>query len=426
MQGTPGGARRATPALIACCAAGLLAPAPRPPAAAGAPPQPADPADAVNVRAFGAKGDDATDDTAAIQAALDAGAGRTVLVPAGTYLVLADGYRDGGRGGVAPRSNTRVVLAPNAVLKARTTSASDYVVVRLERVSHVTIEGGTIQGERHTHSGRDGEWGFGIGIFGATDVVIQDVTLRDCWGDGLFIEESGPSFSIMARRITVRRVVATNNRRQGMSVLGVDGLTVTDSVFERTHGTAPSAGVDLEPGGYGHAIKDVAFLNCTFRDNAGRGIVADATTGADIADVRIVGGSSTGNGWEGVVFHRATGGALVSDMTVGWNGASGIYLRAAANITIRRNHVAGNSQRKDATFHGVHAQRSSVILLRDNVVRRESSTCQQRYGVVLEGSVDVTVSGNDLRQSGRIGDLSDDSPSRNTFASNQLTGRTAP
>lgn len=376
---------------------------------------------AVDVRAFGAKGDGVADDTAAIQAALDAGAGRTVLVPRGTYLIFADGHRDGGRGGVVPRSHTRLVLAPGAVLKARPTASTDYVVVRIERVSHVTIEGGTIQGDREHHLGRDGEWGFGIGIFGATDVVIQDLTVRDCWGDGLFIEEAGPGVSTMARNVTVRRVVAVNNRRQGMSVVGVEGLTVVDSVFEGTHGTPPSAGVDVEPGGAGHAVRDVTFTNCTFRGNAGRGFVADATTGADVAGVRLLGGTAEGNGWEGVAFHRTTGGGLVAGVTVRGNGASGIYVRAAAGVTVAGNHVLGNSQRADAAFFGIHVQRSRGVALRENVVRREGGARQQRFGVALEDSTGVTVSRNDLRESGRSGDLHVDAPARNAIDSNLLT-----
>src|SRR5215813_12102624 len=49
----------------------------------------------VDVRQTGAKGDGRTDDTAALQAALDkiAGTGGTVLVPDGTYMVDAVGDR---------------------------------------------------------------------------------------------------------------------------------------------------------------------------------------------------------------------------------------------------------------------------------------------------------------------------------------------
>jgi len=379
------------------------------------------PAGALDVKAFGAKGDGATDDTAALQKALDAGAGGTVWVPAGTYLVHADGFRDGGKGGITPRSYTRLLLAPDAVLKAETTSSSDYVVVRIERVSNVVVSGGTIVGERDTHTGSDGEWGFGIGIFGATQVTIRNVTVRDCWGDGIFVQEALPGVSVMSRNINIEGVVATNNRRQGMSVLGVYGMRVVDSTFEKTNGTPPQAGVDVEPGGYGHTVRNLSFTNCVFRDNAGRGIVIDSTTGTDIADVRIVGGSATGNGWEGVVFHRVTGGALLASMEVSGNGASGVYVRDAAGVTISGNVIAGNSQRDDAGYHGVHLRGSRGIVVRDNVIRRGTAARQPRHGVALQGSTDVTVARNDLRESGRHGDTYDDGPGRNTFARNRLS-----
>ena len=43
------------------------------------------------------------------------------------------------------------------------------------------------------------------------------------------------------------RVTADNNRRQGLSIVEADGVLVTDSIFSNTHGTRPSAGIDLEP-----------------------------------------------------------------------------------------------------------------------------------------------------------------------------------
>jgi parallel beta-helix repeat protein len=380
----------------------------------------APPARELDVRDFGARGDGVTDDTAALQRALDAGAGGVVRVPAGTYLVHADGFRDGGKGGITPRSDTRLVLARDAVLKAKSTAATDYVVVRVERVSNVVIEGGTIAGERDTHQGSAGEWGFGIGIFGATDVTIREVTVRDCWGDGIFVQEALPGVSVMSRNVTIERVVATNNRRQGMSVLGVDGLRVVDSIFENTNGTPPQAGVDIEPGGHGHAVRNVTFHRCVFRDNAGRGIVADATTGADIADVRIVGGSAHGNGWEGVVFHRVTGGAVLAGMEVSGNGASGVYVHDASRITIEGNVITGNSQREDAGYHGVHVRGARAVVVRDNVVRAGAAARRHRYGVALQDALRVTVSGNDLRGSGRHGETYDDRRGRNVLAGNRL------
>src|SRR5581483_10299094 len=83
--------RVATPALAASLGAGLLS---RTASAADAEP-PSSPeqlqgARVFNVRSFGAKGDGATLDTAAVQAAIDActrDQGGTVLVPAGDFVV---------------------------------------------------------------------------------------------------------------------------------------------------------------------------------------------------------------------------------------------------------------------------------------------------------------------------------------------------
>lgn len=55
---------------------------------------------AINVRWFGAMGDGVTNDTSAIQSALDAGAGGTVYFPEGTYLISA---------GLRPSSNTTLL-----------------------------------------------------------------------------------------------------------------------------------------------------------------------------------------------------------------------------------------------------------------------------------------------------------------------------
>src|SRR4249919_2288766 len=66
---------------------------------------------ALDVRDFGAKGDGTRDDTAAINAAIQAlpAEGGTVFVPAGRYLI------DAGRS-INLRSNMHLQLDPNAIL----------------------------------------------------------------------------------------------------------------------------------------------------------------------------------------------------------------------------------------------------------------------------------------------------------------------
>ncbi len=410
-------------------ASGVTTPPGLPPPLASAPP-----ADALNVKTYGAKGDGVTDDTAAIQAALDAGAGKSVYFPGGTYMILADGWRDGGKGGVVPRDDTHLFLASDAILKARTTSSSDYSVLRIEGVTGVTVQGGTIQGERGTHTGSGGEWGYGIGIFGASSLTIQDVTVRDCWGDGIFIEEAGPPGGpyVMAKDVIIRNVLATGNRRQGMSIIGVRNLIVVDSIFEKTSGTPPAAGVDIEPYGAGHTVDGVSFVNCTFRDNAGRGLVIQGADldrggdvdgggpGMDIKNVRVIGGSSTGNSGSGIIWYlNRGGGTVVTGMTIAGNGDSGLYvLQSGGGITIGGNYIHGNRG------EGITTSAADHIVIRDNIIRADGT--DQQHGIALYSTSDVTATRNDLQQSGAAGDTLQSGGSNVVFSGNWLTGGTSP
>jgi polygalacturonase len=106
---------------------------------------------------FGAKGDAATDDTAAIQKAVDAagGKGATVLIPDGTYMINA--VKQYGRYGIALKGNMILKLSPGAVLKAIPNASDTYSILMVGAVSDVLITGGTIEGDRSAHKATTGE-----------------------------------------------------------------------------------------------------------------------------------------------------------------------------------------------------------------------------------------------------------------------------
>jgi polygalacturonase len=238
----------------------------------------------VNVTDTGASGDDAIEDTAAIQAAIDAvaGTGGTVHVPDGTYLVDA-----AGKGRLRLRSDMTLDLAPGAVLKAVPNDARGYALLSISGASNVTVAGGTLEGERHEHAGTSGEWGMGIRIDGgAENVTISGVTARNMWGDGFYVES--------ARAVMLCAVVADSNRRQGLSIIEVDGLVVTGSIFKNTWGTRPSSGIDLEPDNAAQAIRDIRIQNSEFLDNVGAGLLIDGGKGP-ISNVEVTNNVFAGN-----------------------------------------------------------------------------------------------------------------------------------
>ena len=238
----------------------------------------------INARDTGARGDGLTDDTAAIQLAIDraAGTGGTVLVPDGTYMVNA-------LVSISLKSDMTLRLSDGAILKAMPNAETNYSIIKIEKVSNANLVGGTLQGERYEHLGKLGEWGMGVYVNAASDISIAQITAKDAWGDGFYIRGA-------SKNITFCAVKADNNRRQGMSIISVDGLLVKDSIFSNTNGTAPQAGLDIEPN-ENDTVNNVKILNSRFLDN--RGIGVQIYRGPDskslIKNVFVSGNTITGN-----------------------------------------------------------------------------------------------------------------------------------
>lgn len=216
----------------------------------------------VNVKDRGAKGDGQTDDTAAIQAAIDAvkSSKGTVLVPKGVYMIDAVDKR------LKLKDDMTLKLAEGAVLKVIPNNAEKYSLLTINDVSNVWVIGGTLEGEREQHMGKAGQWGYGIRIGkGAKRITVSNVISRKMWGDGFYVQD--------AEDVRFCGVTADANRRQGLSVVQVDGLLVLNSVFKNTHGTRPSAGIDFEPDRVEQKITNVRIIGSKFLDNAGAGIL---------------------------------------------------------------------------------------------------------------------------------------------------------
>lgn len=287
----------------------------------------------IDVRSKGARGDGRSDDTSAIQRAIDAlpAAGGTVRVPEGNYMI------DAARA-VSLRSNMRLELAPQAQLTALPNTLKRYHVLKVWRVENVQIVGGRIVGERDQHRGDKGEWGYGINVQASRNVTLTGTHISDCWGDGIWIGAFGRGASLdMSTDVTVQNVVCTNNRRQGLSLGPCKRVRILDSTFSDTHGTAPQSGIDLEPMGQGdvsdvliqgctmtgnkgcgveihHSVSQVVIRQCTIRDNAGYGVLA-----AQMDDLWVDRNAITGNGLNGVKLAGHTRDAKVTGNTLSSN-----------------------------------------------------------------------------------------------------------
>lgn len=244
----------------------------------------------IDVKSVGARGDGSTDDTKALQKALDGVSlrGGTVVLPVGTYLVDA-------KVGLRIKSNTVFKLSQGAIIKAMPNAVDTFSILRVYDASNVAIVGGQLKGERHEHQGSTGEWGMGLSLHGASDVVIKDIISKDNWGDGFYV--GGKS-----KNIQFCSVVADGNRRQGLSIVSGAGILVTDSSFINTRGVPPQAGIDIEPNADG-AVSDVRIVKSQFLNNAGSGVASYLSSkfkDGSISAISIEGNSFMRNGAEGV------------------------------------------------------------------------------------------------------------------------------
>ena len=289
-----------------------------------------------------AKGDGVTDDTAAIQAAVDrvAGTGGTVLVPNGTYMINA-------LTSIRLKSNMTFQMASGATLKAKPNSATNYAIIGIDSVSNVKVVGGTLLGERDTHSGTGGEWGMGIDILGANHIVIEGVIAKNCWGDGFYVGND-------SKYIDFSSVTADNNRRQGISITWADNIVIKDSIFKNTNGTAPMSGIDLEPNAIqGQHVNNVEIIRSQFLNNNGRGVNLNGNTNYPITNVTIDSNIIIGN-FGGIYLRGTTGSHTITNNTITDSNKYGMSLSGNTGNTIIGNTITVTGSASERAIVGDH------------------------------------------------------------------------
>jgi parallel beta-helix repeat protein len=107
--------------------------------------------------------------------------------------------------------------------------------------NNIKISGsGSIVGDKHTHLGTDGEWGMGIRFHGAINSSVRDLTIKDCWGDCIYVGGN-------SKNVLIEKCKLDHGRRQGISVTKADSVTIKNCKISNVGGTNPQYAIDLEP-----------------------------------------------------------------------------------------------------------------------------------------------------------------------------------
>jgi len=172
--------------------------------------------------------------------------------------------------GLSLISDSKVIFRKKSKLILQANALATYQILRIYGVNNVVLYFPVIQGDRKVHTGAVGQWGMGLSICGSTNVLVVNPKISDCWGDGIYI---GRLSSGINRNVTICNASLDNNRRNGLSIVCADGLTIKKATISNTGGQMPMSGIDIEPNTNDDVIKNVKIDNVITYNNAMHGIV---------------------------------------------------------------------------------------------------------------------------------------------------------
>jgi hypothetical protein len=383
-------------------------------------------ADTVKVKDYGAVGDGVTDDTAALQAALTFDRlqgnpltfGRGVEVTRGTYLVTS---------AITVGSSQYVVFRPGVVLNFRPP-------VNVETTSLFTIanqdtvvmqgNGAVINGYRSAANPATEGNAAAFFIYGSDNVDVSDFVINDMPTDGITVDGDDGASGV-SQNVTLRSIVANNNRRNGLSIIAARGLRVIGGEFKNSNGApnGPFAGIDIEPNAHTYSLEDVQLIGVQTSGNAGAGV--QVTPGALAANagnhfqVTIVGGSSYNDGAlagtaglhftnGGTFANKVFGGVDVRGFTVRSPKSRGVNFRnwdadLAPRVLLddvrvyNPDSTGAASANEDRTGFVIYADATQAISSLGNIVMRDCLAEDSRgsprmvWGVKVRGTSGKTV-----------------------------------
>lgn len=298
--------------------------------------------------AFGARGNGHADDTAAIQAWIDAaGPGARLFLRSGGVYCVDTNWRPtfGSYGGVKLRQG-QILNLNGATLRVLPSSSAGGAVLQGYKVDDWQVLGpGTIVGDRAVHQGKGGEWGMGIAAWSASGWRIKDVAVSQCWGDGIMVGYAPDAVGSFCDDFTIEGGKISFCRRNGISIVAGRRGRIDGTIIRSIAGTSPQAGIDLEPDNGAYPNEQMTIANVDIAD-ADLGIaVTVGNRKTTIVRSRIEAGNS------GVMIGDGTKDLSIIDNPMirsRLGGAEGGAIRTAAAdntsvdaVVIRNNDLAG-------------------------------------------------------------------------------------
>ena len=179
-----------------------------------------------------------------------------VEIGQGEYTVKAE--KDAGSC-ISVNSNTELTIRGS--IRLISNDFKRYNIIHVKGTNISIKGGGCIIGDKHTHKGKQGEWGMGIYVMKSENVKISGLTIKDCWGDCIYVGGN-------SRNVGIENCLLDHGRRQGISITSANNVHIKKCSITNVGGTAPEYAIDVEPN-KGDVVDNIIIEKVSAKDCIG-------------------------------------------------------------------------------------------------------------------------------------------------------------
>ncbi|MFZ3575817.1 hypothetical protein [Tenacibaculum finnmarkense] len=168
-------------------------------------------------------------------------------------------------------NNSIIIFDKKTEMRLKASNKGSYELLRIHNKENISVYEPKIKGDKYTHSASRGEWGMGISIRSSKNIEIIKPLIQECWGDGIYLGEitnKGTNYNIK-----IKDGFINDNRRNGISVISVDGFILKNMILSNTNGASPQAGIDFEPNYQNQKLKNIKIEDLYTYNNKSRGML---------------------------------------------------------------------------------------------------------------------------------------------------------
>lgn len=252
--------------------------------------------------------------------------------------------------------NGTIVLTPNQLLS--------YNIIRAKGFNIKIHGNGAVVGDKQSHLVESGEWGTGIDIDSCNHMSVYGLTIKDCWGDCIYI--GGKS-----NDVTIEGCILDNGRRQGISITSANDVVVKNCSIKNVSGTNPQYAIDVEPN---------------------KGEIVDMVTIQKVSTENCVGGFLAYGRAEGAKIGSIT----IRDCNVSSIDRTTIHMEKCDKVTIERCNIIQPKEKRIIyclSVNNVIIQRNRLMYDR-NIIKGIKGVAREKLGKELGY---ITISGSKIK-----------------------------